>query len=202
MHSEALGGTQRHSEALRGTLRHSEALRGTLRHSEALRGTQRHSEALRGHQRPSEAIRGHQRPSEAIRGHQRPSEALRGPQRPSEAIRGHHLDEQLMLGLALGCDRLPHELARAGGGRLAGRGIRSRTLARSDRRQRRGTAQYGALAQPLMELGVPVGGRRCGEHLHARQVISGNQRTRELRAAMSTCMQGRSSVAISVLELA
>ena len=42
---------------------------------------------------------------------------------------------------------------------------------------------------------------RCDEHLHARQVISGNQHTwkeKSERAVMSPCMQGRSSVAINI----
>jgi len=48
-----------------------------------------------------------------------------------------------------------------------------------------------------------VGRWCCGERLHARQVISGNQGASEESqwgegAVVSACMQGRSSVAIKV----
>jgi len=204
--------------------RPSEAISGTIR------GDQRPSEAIRGASRTCaiepRAIRGNQRKSEEIRGNQRPSEAINVASRTC-AIEPSKRDERSRSLGTTGKISPPPELAAAAAvvaAAAASAAAGAPTAAKAALGAAEASAKVpvaapadAAAVEPAMVDAVeaasaadaaaagsssPAGRSRYSEHLHARQVISGNQRTRELaphvgRAAMSTCMQGRSSVAIN-----
>jgi len=185
---EAITCTQRPSEAIRG---HQRPSRG---HQEANRGNQSPSEPIRAHQSPSEPISGHQWPSVAISGHQSPSEGrLAVPilaEQHNARLRVHRqlgVAEERRVGARVPeCDAAQlHTKAVDLASRLESQGSHSAVVSTCMPGRSSGAID---LASRLEIQGSP---QRRGEHLHARQVISGNPRTLRLRGSST------SSVAIS-----
>jgi len=105
----------------------------------------------------SGVIRGYQGSSEVIRGHQRSSRVIRGHQRSSEVIKGHQRSSEVIRGHQRSSAYLPSAVTS---------------------RSRRIGGEGGS--QPCGE-----GSARRDEHLHARQLISGNQRACRMNASKS-----------------
>jgi hypothetical protein len=110
-------------------------------------------EAIRRHQSPSAAISRHQPPSAAISRHQSPSAAIRRNQPQSAAIRRNQSQSE--------ADSTNQSYL------VGERAVLSTSM--------QGRSSVAISVRRLRKRA------RCAEHLHARQVISGNQRTQAPR---------------------